>query len=257
MMSDVSRSETYAAEIAGYTQALALAHNDRLHRHLAEGSTVEQVKLFTDGNLDKRFEKLQRQTEFVAGAFTEFDELLVEFIRHYALSAYDTGASDGERCLRWLERTRELSPEQRDYIICQRARHAVEESARKNRLAYVHFQELCSTSSQLLEEVGCNPDLRIYLNPIRIWSRFETRALLDDDSETPADVLFFPLQGDIRTTVLEPVGYRRVRALAELSPCMIETWVEAPSANRRDRATQSQLIEFCGELAEMGLVAFG
>jgi hypothetical protein len=257
MMSNVSRSETYAAEIARFAQALALAHNEHLHQHLAEGSTVEQVKLFTDGNLDKRFEKLQRQTEFVADAFAEFDELLVEFMRHHPLSAYDTGTSDGERCLRWLERTGELSPEQRDYIICQRARHAVEESARSNRLAYVRFQELWSTSDLLIDEIGSNPDLRIYLNPIRIWSRFETQVLLDADCETPADVLFFPVQGDIRTALLEPSGYRRVRALAELSPCMIETWVEAPSADRSDRATHSQLIEFCRDLAEMGLVAFG
>lgn len=218
---------------------------------LAPGSSPIGLKLFAEGNLKKRREKLQAQLESVAEAFDNLEDLVPAFIRNVRPAAYDTTVSDGERFLSWLERTGALTPRQRDYVACQRARLAVEAAARADHPGHRRFQELWSLTPQLAAELDTAPGLRAHLNPVRAWSRFTTTALLDDDATLPADVLFFAAGEEIRTAVLDPHGRELVEELASCGPCTLDDW-----ASRSRYANREEIVTLCRDLAEMGLVAF-
>lgn len=247
-----SKSTDYRDQIQRCAQTMALGCVEDVRPFLANGMTVEQVKLFTDGNLEKRFEKVLDQVELLKAAFDNLDDLVNEFILEVPLAAYDTGCSDGDRFLRWLKLTHVPTLEQLDYIACQLARHEVEIVARSNRLGHIRFQELRSMTDRLTEELPTNPKLRIHLNPIRTWGTFQTNVLLDEESTVPANVLFFANGQQIRTSVFDADGKYFVETLASHGPITLTDW------KRLDRSTsRSDLLEFCLDAAEMGLVAFG
>ena len=242
----------YRRQLARWAQDLALAERASVAANLADGSSDLHVKLFTDGNLDKRFNKLQNALEFVAGAFQDFDDLLAAYVRALPLAAYDTGSSDAERFLEWLADRHPLTPEQRDYVACQRGRFAVENAARANRPGHVRFQELAGAAAESAVALDAHPGLQLYFNPIHAWSRFHTSALLDEEATPPANVLFYAAGTEIATAVLEPAGQLLVRSLALYTPCTLDDW-----AAMNQHADRDELLEFCRDLAEMGLVAFG
>jgi len=244
--------DDYRYQLQRCAQALSLGHNEDVRPFLACGVRVEQVKLFTDGNLDKRFEKVRDQVELLKSAFDKLDELVSEYIREVPLAAYDTGCSDGDRFLKWLTLTHVTTPEQQDHITCQLARHEVEAIARKNRLGHVRFQELWSMASKLANDIESNTKLRILLNPIRTWATFQTNVLLGNDVQTPADVMFFACGSQIRTSVFEEIGKQHIATLASHGPLRLTDWI------RHERsASRGDLIEFCLDAAEIGLLAFG
>lgn len=241
----------YREQLAGWARALAAARDDLLHPALDEGSSPGHVRIFTESNLAKRREKLRSQVAFVAEAFGDFEDLIIGYLRQGPMAAYGNAADDGERFLRWVERIPSLTPEQRDYVACQRARHAVEAEGRRNRLGHLRFQELWSTAGQLGGMLGSEPRLRIHLNPIRGWSRFATSALLGEGADVPADVIFFAVRSEVGTAVLEPVGRAMIEELADFGPCTLDQW-----ADRSQHSDREGLVGLCRDLAEMGLVAF-
>ncbi len=244
--------ETYRDQIQRCAQTMALGYVEDVRPFLANGEKIEHVKLFTDGNLDKRIDKVLDQVELLKPVFDQLEDLVSEYILEVPLVAYDTGCSDGDRFLRWLSLTQDTTPEQQDHISCQLARHEVEHVARKNRLGHVRFQELRSLTERLKEELGTNPKLRVHLNPIRAWTTFQTTVLLDEDATTPADVLFFACGNQIRTSAFEETGQYFVETLASHGPLTLQDW------KRLDRSvSRGDLMEFCLDAAEMGLVAFG
>jgi hypothetical protein len=257
MKSNTEKQETYREQLARLAQSLAVARSTDLRDDLAAGSPHERIRMFVEGNLDKRFEKLQRQVEFVAQVFPDFEDLLTAFVRAQPLAAYDTGSSDGERFLAWVEQTQQPLPEQRDYISCQRARHAVENEARRNRVGYLRFQELLGVAETLADELESNPSLVVCLNPIRVWGRFETPELLDPSASLPAEVIFYPVAGDIRTAVLEGESLERVRELAGFGPCTLDAWrVALEPFVGTEGVDRTELVALCRDLVAIGLVAF-
>ena len=238
-------------QLARWAQALAAGRKEELEDALVEGGASAGMAIFLHDNRAKRREKLHTQLEFVAEAVDNFDDLVTAFAREFPLEAYYSTTTDADRFLHWLERAHPLTDEQRDCVACQRARHAVEREARKNRPGHLRFQELWSMADQLAAELDTNPSLTIHLNPIRVWTRLATSAFLDEDTSPPADALFFPVGGDIRTAVLEPAGQALVRELGSGAPCTLEEW----TCRSRDGGRE-ELAAFCRDLAEMGLVAF-
>ena len=244
--------ETYRDQIQRCAQTMALGNVEDVRRFLANGEKIEHVKLFTDGNLDKRIDKVLDQVELLKSVYDQLENLVSEYILEVPLAAYDTGCSDGDRFLRWLSLTQVTTPEQQDHITCQLARNEVEHVARKNRLGHVRFQELRSLTDRLKDDLGTNPKLRVHLNPIRTWTTFQTTALLDEDAATPADVLFFACGNQIRTSAFEETGQYFVEILDSHGPLTLQDW------KRLDRSfSWSDLMDFCLDAAEMGLVAFG
>ena len=244
--------ESYRQKMTRLTRALARADALAVAGDLASGCASGRAKLFTDGNCEKRFEKLTDQLEFVAEAFNDFATLIETFIRTEPLSAYDTGASDGERMLAWLARTHDCTRAQLDYIACQRGRHAVEDLARFNRLGHIHFQELRSVTPTDEKEIGLllASGALVHLNPIRIWTTFHTRTLLDDDADVPAAVILFPVGREIATAVLEDDARPLLDDLAKIASCSLAQWSATTSLADSDR-----LAEFCVDLVGLGLAA--
>jgi hypothetical protein len=251
-MTPPTTNEEYAEQIRRCAQALSLAKNDLVAGTLAQGHALDRLKMFTDGNLDKRYQKLVDQCELMMDEFDDLDEVVVEYVKTVPLTAYDTGCSDAERFLRYLESSRALTPEQRDFITCQNGRYALEFLAMERRMEHIRFQEMSGLAETLAPERGSNPDLWVHLNPLRVWATFHTTVLLDEDDETPANVLFYPVREDIRTAVLEEEGIAIVQFLATRARARLDdpAWEET-GLDREER------IEICRDLAEIGLAAFG
>jgi hypothetical protein len=243
--------EEYRRQIENWTRALALAQNDRLGPALAEGGDVGQVQLFTEGNVEKRAEKILDQVELLQEAFDDLEEQVATYLRQVPPAAYDLGCEDAEQFLQWLSAQSEWLPMQCDYIACQRARHAVEARARRDRPAHVRFQELASIVEQTVCDVESDPRLRVFLNPMRSWAEFKTTVFLDDDATLPAEVLFYANGSEIRTAVLEPGANELIRGLEQIGPCPLDAWSAHTGLER------AELEEFCRDLAELGIVALG
>jgi hypothetical protein len=233
--------------------ARALAGGGTALEGMARGVPIERLQLFVEGNAQSRRQKLEAQLAFVAPAFSDFKALVARYARETALSAYDTGAADGARFLDWVGRTRQPTDVQRDFLACQQARFTVEAAARANRSGYLRFQELWSTAEFLSRELATNPALQVLLNPIRVWARCQTEALLRGAARPPADVLFYALRGGVRAAVLERDARRRLLELESAGPVTINGWLEARRAGNLRRI---ELVRFCRHLARLGLAAF-
>ena len=249
----VSHSQgIYRDQIARLARAMASPQWDEVAPNLSADSDTIGVQLFVEGNLEKRGDKLASQLEFVAEAFDDFPQLVQSYVDSAPAPAYDTALSDGERMLSWLRNTRRLTAKQEDYISCQQARHAVEERARDHRLAHVRFQERYSLVENWLADFDAASPLRLYLNPIRTWTKFISPALLDESAEPPAHVLFFARGGEVSSAVLELEGQAFINELADYQPCTLAEWAAVSSVG-----DAAELTEMVRDLAEMGLVALG
>jgi hypothetical protein len=217
--------ESYQEQVGRLVQALGRAECSAVLDDLQSGSLPQRLKLFVDSNGEKRFNKLNDQLEFVAEAFEDFEHLIEVYIRQRPLAAYDSGVSDGERMLLWLLDKRPLTPVQRDYVLCQRGRHAVEELARCHRQGHVAFQKLRRQQPSDVSQIDLTSAI-LHLNPIRANATFITRALLDSESDPPTEVLFFPDGHEIATAVLEPQALHGLLTLAGLAPCRLFDWAK-------------------------------
>jgi hypothetical protein len=251
-MAAATAHEEYAEQIRRCARALSLAKNDRVAGVLAEGHTLDMLKMFTDGNLDKRYQKLVDECEPILDAFDDLDEVIVDYVRTVPLTAYDTGCSDAANFLMYLESHRSLTPQQVDFVTCQRGRYALESLAMDRRLEHVRFQEMSALVDTLAAEWGSDPDLWVHLNPLRVWATFQTDALLGEDDETPATVLFYPVREDIRTAVLDEDGIAVVRFLETRTRARLND-----PAWKTTGLRPKQRMEICRDLADVGLAAFG
>jgi hypothetical protein len=243
--------EQYRRQLNAWVEGMAVDDNSAVYPDAAPTSTPTDVDLFTEGNLAKRFEVLDFQMAFLRPAFPDFDDLAVDFITTEPLPAYETGSVSGEAFLRWLEETLELTPVQRDYIACRRGRYQVEDIARADRLAHIRFQERWSVAGVLAKHLGRDGRLRIQLNPIRAWARFETDEFLEGQAEPPADVLFFAVRSSIHTAVLDAPMPVLLEGLDGKDGVTLLEW-----ARRVELAASDDLVSLARDLAEMGLVAF-
>lgn len=242
---------SYRDQLSGWVRALASAHADGLQPTLDGGSSLASVNMFLESNRAGRREKLRAHLDFIIPAFDGFEGWIDTYVRECPLAAYDSIAADAERWLGWIEGRMDLSPGQRDYLTCQRARLAIETAARRNRSGHVRFQELWKATAGLEDRLEREGGLRIYLNPIHCWSRFVTSVLLDEGAAPPVDVLFFAVRDEIATAILEPSGRERIEELALFSPGTLDEW-----ARRGQRGSREEFAAFAGDLAQMGLVAF-
>ena len=243
--------QTYGVQMKWLARAMAEGHKEAIRARLTNVSN-EKLGMFIEGNQEKRHDKLRNQLESVADHFDDFETLIRQYAAEVPLIAYDNGTSDGQHMLEWLVRMRDTSDEQRDWVACQQARHRVEELGRGHRISHIQFQDLRGVIDLEDDSWTSDTGLRIHLNPIRVWERFITSALLDDEATSPADVLFFPIGNEVTTAVLEPEGQVLVTELAKYEPCTLSEWAVVSQ-----HADREQLIELCHDLADMGLIALG
>jgi hypothetical protein len=246
------RNNAYAEQLTRYARALATAQNAMVFDDLEEGEHQTGLGIFVSANVSKRLDRLRLRLQYLAENLDDRDALLTAFVREVPLTPYSTLSGDADHFLGWLEGYRELTPEQRDHVACQHAHFAVEAIGRNNRLGHVRFQELLSVAHQLAPELETDLGLRIYLNPIRAWSRLVTKAMLDEETSPPVDALFYAVRDEVKTAVLDPVGRALVDELSSHGPCSLDDW-----ANLTEHADFAELVGFCCDLCERGIVAFG
>jgi hypothetical protein len=244
------RPERYRKQLTRWVRTLATPQEEVGGGPPAGELPAAAVREFAEGLFAKRHDKLRKDHASVAAAFDAFEDLLAAYVRDVPMATYGAGPDDAEAFLDWLERTRRLTPEQGDHVACQRARRAVEAEARKDRAGHVRFQALWKAMARGTAGPAATDGLWIRLNPIRVWSRFTTAALLDEDTPPPADVLFFPVDGSVHTAVLEPAGQALLSELAARCPCTVGEWLR-----QSERADPAEALSAVRDLAEMGLVA--
>lgn len=245
----------YAVQLTRIARALAVAQNDVVAPDVAPGLSPDLVAMFTEGNLDKRFDKLRDQTELLEEGFPDLDELLSEYVRTVPLAAYDSGSSDGDRFARWVEQRQPCSAEQMDLLTVVRSRFAVEEIAREHRLLHVRFQERLSLIPELLPELGTNPAIRVYLNPVRVLSRFRSRLFLGEDSTDAADAVFFAVGTEIRVAVLETDAGLVESVLSHRDGLTVSTLQHHCGAAGAEPMSPERLSQVVSDSAELGLIA--
>jgi len=254
-MTSQSAGQNYTQQMQRIARALAVANDAVVTSDVADDLATERVSMFTEGNLDKRFDKLRDQVELLEDVLSNLDELIGEYVGAVPLAAYDTGSSDGDRFAQWVARRIDPTADQRDLLSVIRSRYAVEEIARHNRLSHVRFQERLSMNERSLAELESNGSLRLYLNPIRLITHFESDLLLDEAGVDGADAVFFAVGTEIRVAVLDEDGQHVVAALARnggLSQAELSGCIESSSGRN---LSADQLLEIVTDTVALGLVA--
>jgi hypothetical protein len=203
------------------------------------------------GDLAQRFEMLSSELSFVATAFPSFQRQIIQYLDENPLSFQREGFHDGEMMLLWLQKRKRLTDEQRDFIAHEQARIAVETLARTKRLECTAFQERYNQIEESLREYAAQKPVQILLNPIRIWTKFHSRALLEDGMEPPANILFFAGDSTVCTACLDLEGQVLVNELADFQPCTLQQWQSSTAFG-----DGSRLENFIIHFARIGLVAF-
>jgi hypothetical protein len=198
-----------------------------------------------------RWVLLEKQLAFLQSAFDDLPELLLRFVQRVPQRSNEPRWQDAESFLRWLTRRFEMTAEQRDHVLCQRARHAIERKAARLRIPYLRFLECSSVAKQLLGLIDGANGARIIVNPVHAWACFRTPALLDGLLKPPAGVLFNALSGQIHVSVPSADDRRRLRQLALLGPVTLAEWRQLEPGTEHE-----QLLKFIRYWTEQGMVAF-
>lgn len=213
MHKPVSSREAYADQLVACTQAMVVADSAKVERFLSPAEGPKYVKLFAEGNFEKRLEKLQNGVYLLFEAREDLESFVREYIKTVPLPAYATGITDGEQFLNWFEKRVDLTPVERDVISCHHLRHQVELAGRENRLAHVQFQSLREESADkavVLDEADW-----LWLNPAVAWGVFETTHFLGEDVEVPSKVVSYAFNNEVRTSVVSEVGERVLRTVGQ------------------------------------------
>lgn len=242
--------EQYREQLNRWVAAMAAGDNELAAVDAASPYEVNDVNLFTEGNINKRADILDLQLSFLAPAFEDLQALIDEYMATQPLAAFAAGADDATAFLHWLKAAYELSAEQSDYVACRLARYKVEDAARARRQDHVRFQERLSVAVRLAKQLKKNRRLLIHLNPARGWALLQSRAFLDEQTTLPGDVVFFAVGIEIRSAVLDEPLPTVLEALSH-GPLALAQW-----ARRADLGEPAEMIAVVCRLAEVGLLAF-
>jgi hypothetical protein len=209
-----------------------------------------QVQEFATSLLAKRLAKLNKQFEFLRDAFPDLTQLLEAYAGTVPASAHDHGTTEAQAFLHWLA-THPLTPEQGDFVECQRARQAVELAARRDRTRFLDFLDRQRETDDLVHGLIAESATVIVFNPASAWGMFQTGVLLDADDPVPAQVLYFAAGRDIRAAVFDDEGRALVDELLARSSCSAAEWCDGDGSavERQDR------LEFVRDLVDLGIVA--
>lgn len=203
----------------------------------------------TANETSRRLDELKNACALLADGFNEFDGMIETYVQEVPLHVRDSESRDCNRFLLWLERRVELSDEQRDFIINQQSRHAVEFVALKQRIAHMRFQEIARGGETVDLKSTKQLAKYVHLNPVHVWATFETHAFLDEETPVPATVLFYPANDEIRTAVVSENAKRILRNL-ERGPQKLRTLIRQTSRSERD-----SLLETINELISQRVIA--
>jgi hypothetical protein len=243
------RFEEYGSQLDAWSCAMARGNVAEVLPDVCVAGR-SQVQEFAKSLLAKRLTKLNKQFEFLQDVLPDLTELLEVYASTVPAAAHDHGVDDAQGFLHWLE-TNPLTPEQRDFMECQRARQAVEFAARRNRTSYLNYLNHQRGTDRLVHALTAESATAVVFNPASAWGTFHTGILLAADDPVPAQFLCFAAGHEIRAAVFDVDGRMLVDDLRDRSPCSAADWCGGAEAvaGQRDR------LEFVGDLANLGIVA--
>lgn len=191
----------------------------------------------------RRLDEIKNACALLADGFNEFDDMIETYVQEVPLHVRDSESRDCDRFLMWLKQSVELSDEQRDFIINQQSRHAVEFVALKQRIAHMRFQEMARDGEAIDIKSTKHLAKYVHLNPVHVWATFETHTFLDEETPVPATVLFYPANDEICTAVISDGAKTFLRNL-ERGPQKLKTLIRQTPKSDRDSLmkTINQLI---------------
>lgn len=175
------------------------ASTRRAHQEVAEARRSRPMSPVSGELLDDQFQSL--------------DRLIVDYVRSVAPASH--AETDTDQFVAWLQDQEQVSPEERDLLLCLYSRRAVETAALHKRIASVRFNELLSHARGRLASLETDSAAALRLNPVHIWATLQTRAMLGTRGEVPACVLFYQVGRNVRTAVLKNDVLPLVRALEQ------------------------------------------
>jgi len=197
----------------------------------------------------RRLDEIKNVCALLADGLNEFDNMIETYVREIPLRVRDSGSRDCDRFLMWLEERVELSDEQRDFIVNQQSRHAVEFVALKQRIAHTRFQEMARGCETIDAKSSKHLAKYVHLNPVHVWATFETHAFLDEETPVPATVLFYPADDEICTTVVTD-GVKSLLRNLERGPQTLKTLIrQTPKLDRES------ILETINQLMTRGVIA--
>ncbi|HVW00171.1 MAG TPA: hypothetical protein VHB77_07525, partial [Planctomycetaceae bacterium] len=221
MKSIATSAQDYRRQIARWTALLAGEITVPLEVEIPQGAAAVRIGLFTDGNHEKRCDKLLDQLDLLQDVVDGLEKHVEEYMGLLPPPAYDLGTADEEQFLDWFELRAEMTPELSDTIDCLRCRFRIETLARASRVRHIQFQEISSVFDKLFPRALRQQRYRLHLNPLRIWSRFTRWAVREDDDELPAAIVYHAVGAEIRTIALDESGREFVRLLELHEPCSL------------------------------------
>ncbi|MEX0727611.1 MAG: hypothetical protein WEB58_20825 [Planctomycetaceae bacterium] len=210
------------------------------------------VRRLSAGDDDHRAAKLQDQLELLDEHLTDRDEWIERYVQTVSPADYDCGSSDAERFLEWLRQHRPLSVAENDAVCCQSARFAVAAMVKLNPTRHLRFQEMWSEAPLFSRDLPRFSKFWFVVNPIHVWTTLRSSALLHAADGLPAQVVFFPVQTEVRSAVVTPLGQRFLRHLSETAACR---WDDLLQVCRPEKPID--VLHLCRELTSIGLLSLG
>ncbi|MGD9645249.1 MAG: hypothetical protein AB7U73_06020 [Pirellulales bacterium] len=247
MICSTAPSESYAAQLARVSTALAAAQSRDVLEDITSDCGLGDVQRFVNNAVGERYRLLHEELAFVALAFDNFTQLVDEYLQATPRQTYALDSSDQERFLAWLRRTRVLDARQSDFVGSQQAEYACLAKARENRLAHVAFQRSWTLSKQVTNGRQLEPAQELQVNPIHVWSRL-TIAGGDDDRGGEVNTIFLAIGQQVRSLWLTAEQIDPVRDLTQHNPTTLAAWTA-----RHPRLTDRE--QLCEQLIDSGLIA--
>lgn len=195
------------------------------------------------------FPVLPLEREELLSSCPEWQSLIQAYIRSTPVSANQLGALDLERFLTWLDNFQPSSREERDLIMGLQSWHTVEFLALEKQLAAARFATLLEGSAERLRLLGHEKRLHAFLNPVHVWSSFQSRKYVSETAPLPCKVLFFGAGDTVRTLILSERAESLLRML-ENGPQRAHTLLCEWSA-----AVREQELQALRELVGWGVIA--
>ena len=138
-------------------------------------------------------------------------------------------------------------------MALRRTRQYVERLVRWNHEAHLLFQSRRAAMNDDIRLHAADSAARICINPIRVWTRLSTPALLHrvrNSSSAPASVIVFADGESVAAAALDLQEQAAFNELTDFQPCTMAQWAAVSQI-----ADRGELAARCRQLIELGLAA--
>lgn len=161
----------------------------------------------------QRFNQFHEMHSGLLDRFSQHQKLIQDYIYQVPIKRHENQQADCQRFLTWIASRQDITEAERDILNDQKSRRAVEFLAIQKCLAHFRFQSRLDGQTSFNVNSASHLTESIYLNPIHVWSTFETTTLLAEGTPVPASVIFFQVGETVKTLVPNQVGLELLRHL--------------------------------------------